>query len=129
MCAFSNSTPAPVNAQVNLLSSFIIESEVFNGVTDPETGEPLNGAFNLALGTCRESHSIGPNATEDKRMTLSRGCGAGLVNRPLLRDLGLSETQITTFLHKPITIRVGVLGTLAAVSGLSLSYGVRFYGD
>jgi hypothetical protein len=62
-------------------------------------------------------------------MTLSRGCGAGLLNRPLLRGLGLSEAQINTFFHKPITMRFGVLGTLSAVSGLSLSSGVRLYGD
>jgi hypothetical protein len=127
--SFWNPTEASVNAQMNLLTSVIVQSEVFNGLIDPETGEPLDDGFNLTLGTYRESHFLAPSASEEKRMTLSRGCGGGIVNRDMLRGLGLSETQVNAFFHKPITIHFGVLGTLAAVNQLSFAYGVRLYGD
>lgn len=130
--SFFNGTGANQLARINVVPTLRIENEVLNdpGLVDPGTGLPLAGAIELGLSASYvEQRTIEPGEQAFQRLNYSRVCIGGIVSHNFLSSFGLSEPQIKQFFKKPITMRVGISGSVAMVNEASFFYGVRFVGD
>ena len=119
-------------ARSNFTVTYKIENEVLAtpGLVDPNTGLPLAGAIETALGAVRDSRGLQPGDTQIYRDTYTRMCNAGIVSkRSLMEGYGLTEAQATAFFNKDTVITIGLVGSTRLVSDGSMIVGTRFYGD
>jgi hypothetical protein len=84
----------------------------------------------MSLGTYNESRSLSAWEYAYKRLTLSRTCIGGLLNKGALRDVyGITDAQATEFFKQPTTFRFGASGYATWVDYANYFYGIRLYGD
>jgi hypothetical protein len=129
---YHNESAAPRLASFQVSSTMTIANPVLDDPTllDPLTGLPYNGVIETGLTVYRENFTLAAGAIDQKRMSVSRGCNAGLITkRSLMDDYGLSETLANKFFKQPITITFGLTGIVRSADFMVLATGVRFYGD
>ena len=130
---WQNTTGAQEFAIMTVNPTFQIESDVLNGLTDPD-GNPFNGKL-YALGpaglsTFLQYRSLDAGEYELNAPRLARDCTGGLVSTRVLVDaFGLTEKQAKDFFKGPLTVSFGVRGSISSVTDASFSYGIRLYGD
>ena len=113
-----------------LFAVYRIESEVLQGLNDPNTGDPYNGAIEVGIGSVLDTGYLEPGDNMVKQYTQSRNCIAGLVSqRNLVNGYGLTEAQARKFFKKPITIRMSLRGNVRMVDAAAINVGTRVTGD
>ena len=128
--AFTNTLATRQQYRLQLIPTYRIESEVLQGLNDPNTGDPYNGAIEVALGAFVDAGYLEPGDTVVKQYTGTRACIGGLVSkRNLVAAYGLTEAQATQFFRKPITIRMTLRGNARMVNTATLNVGTRLTGD
>ncbi|PRH81459.1 hypothetical protein [Arenimonas caeni] len=127
---FVNDQPTRQQYRFQLTPSYRIESEVLQGLNDPGTGDPYNGAIEVNLAAIVDTGYLEPGDNVFKLYTQSRGCIAGLVSKNnLTNGYGLTEAQARQFFRKPITIRMTLQGNARMVDSASMTLGLRLTGD
>lgn len=127
---FANFTAATEQYRFQAYPVYRIESEVLDGLSDPNTGTPYNGAIELPLGAINVSGSIDPGEYNVEQFTFTRSCIGGLVSkRSLVNGYGLTEQQAKQFFKKPITITMSIRGSARMVDAANINFGTRFTGD
>ncbi|GAB2664228.1 hypothetical protein [Arenimonas aestuarii] len=127
---FANFTAAREQYRFQAYPVYRIESEVLDGLSDPNTGTPYNGAIELPLGAINVSGSIDPGEYNVEQFTFTRMCIGGLVSRrSLVNAYGLTEAQARDFFKKPITITLSIRGNARMVDAANINFGTRFAGD
>lgn len=128
--AYSNATGARQPYRFQALASYRIESEVLQGLNDPNSGDPYNGAIELALGSINDAGYLEDGDFFTRQYTQSRTCIAGLVSkRALIDQYGLTEAQARRFFREPVTIRMAIRGNARMVEAANINFGTRFTGD
>lgn len=127
---FANFTAATEQYRFQAFPVYRIENEVLDGLSDPNTGTPYNGAIELGLGAINVSGSIAPGEYNVEQFTFTRTCIGGLVSKQSLVGVyGLTEQQAKQFFKKPITITMSIRGNARMVDGANINFGTRFVGD
>ncbi|KFL37340.1 hypothetical protein [Arenimonas donghaensis] len=127
---FANFTAAPEQYRFQAFPVYRIESEVLDGLSDPFSGTPYNGAIELGLSAINVSGSIGPGEYNVEQFTFTRMCIGGLVSKQsLINSYGLTEAQAKQFFKKPITITMSIRGNARMVDAANINFGTRFAGD
>lgn len=127
---FANFTANPEQYRFQALPVYRIENEVLQGLSDPNTGTPYNGAIELPLSAINVSGSINPGEYNIEQFTFSRVCIGGLVSKQsLIGSYGLTEQQAKQFFKKPITITMSIRGNARMVDAANINFGTRFVGD
>ena len=128
--ACSNATGARQPYRFQALASYRIESEVLQGLNDPNSGDPYNGAIELALGSINDAGYLEDGDFFTRQYTQSRTCIGGLVSkRALVDQYGLTEAQARRFFREPVTTRMSIRGNARMVEAASINFGTRFTGD
>jgi hypothetical protein len=128
--AFSNGTGSQQYGYVYGAAVVTVESEVLNGLVNPNTGMPYNGKIDVSLTTHFEDKLLEPGAYESKTTFATRSCIGGFMSKQaLLQGYGLTEAQAAEFFRKPITLRFGASGAGMMTDYLQYLYGMRIYGD
>jgi hypothetical protein len=69
-------------------------------------------------------------ASKAGQVTSTRTCIGGLTSKAqLMRDHGLCAALVKKMFQKPITIRVGMIGSAPGLSDATIQYSTRFTGD
>lgn len=127
---FANLTAATEQYRFQAFPVYRIESEVLQGLSDPNTGTPYNGAIELGLSAINVSGSIDPGEYNVEQFTFTRMCIGGLVSKQsLVNAYGLTEQQAKQFFKKPITITMSIRGSARMVDAANINFGTRFAGD
>ncbi len=131
---WQNTTGASEFALMTVNPTFQIESDVLNGLIDPNNGMPFNGQLFTegprGLSTFFQFRNLESGDFEFNAPRLTRSCNAGLISRRVLADVyGLTNNQIRRFFRRPITVRFGVRGNISSVDSANFSYGIRLFGD
>ncbi len=127
---FANFTAASEQYRFQAYPVYRIESEVLQGLSDPFSGDPYNGAIELPLGAINVSGSIDPGEYNIEQFTFTRSCIGGLVSKQsLVNAYGLTEQQARQFFKKPITITMSIRGNARMVDAANINFGTRFTGD
>lgn len=127
---FANFTAATEQYRFQAFPVYRIESEVLQGLSDPNTGTPYNGAIELGLSAINVSGSIDPGEYNVEQFTFTRMCIGGLVSKQsLVNAYGLTEQQAKQFFKKPITITMSIRGSARMVDAANINFGTRFAGD
>ncbi|ODS63661.1 MAG: hypothetical protein ABS41_04880 [Arenimonas sp. SCN 70-307] len=127
---YANNTGARQQYRFQLLASYRIESEVLQGLNDPNTGDPYNGAIEIGIGNLVDSGYLEPGDNFVKQYTQTRACIGGMVSRRALVDAyGLTAAQARQFFRKPITLRMTIRGNARMVDAASINVGTRVTGD
>lgn len=127
---FSNPTGSTQTAMQFFRGTIRIESDVLDGLSDPVTGDPYNGAIELSLTTSLDQRTIEPGYSEFRSEVKSRNCIGGIVSQRALEDqYGLTPAQARDFFRNPITLRFGVAGESRMADFVNYFYGIRLYGD
>lgn len=127
---YSNETGGRQPYRFQALASYRIESEVLQGLSDPASGDPYNGAIELALGSINDAGYLEVGDFFTRQYTQSRTCIAGLVSkRALVDQYGLTEAQARRFFREPVTITMSIRGNARMVEAASINFGTRFSGD
>ncbi|MFO1314287.1 MAG: hypothetical protein U1F58_01690 [Burkholderiales bacterium] len=130
---FLNTTGAAALARFTLRATYRLESAVLANpaLINPLTGLPFNGGIDIVgLPTYRNFQTIADGATQSHTIQSTRTCIEGMISKStLVNTYGLTEAQAKSFFANPVTIRAGVSGDAALVSGASIIVGTRFTGD
>lgn len=130
---FHNTTGAAALARFTLRATYRLESAVLANpaLMNPLTGLPFNGGIDIpGLPTYRNHQTIADGATQSHIIQSTRTCIEGMISKStLVNTYGLTEAQAKSFFANPVTIRAGVSGDAALVSGASIIVGTRFTGD
>lgn len=119
-------------ARASYVATYKIENEVLSdpALLDPNTGLPLAGAIETALGSISDSRGLQPNDFQNYSDNDTRVCNGGLLSkRSLIETYGLSEAQAKDFFKKDTIITMGIRGSSRFVSDGSVIIGTRFVGD
>lgn len=130
---FHNTTGTAALAKFTLRATYRLESAVLANpaLLNPTTGLPFDGGIDIAgLPTYRNYQTIADGATQSHMIQSTRTCIEGMISKStLVNTYGLTEAQAKSFFANPVTIRAGVSGDAALVSGASIIVGTRFTGD
>ena len=130
---FHNASAASAQAQFRLWATFRVESSVLANpaLINPVTGLPFGGGIDIVgLPSVRDVQTLAAGATHVHSTQATRTCIEGMISKStLIATYGLTEAQAKSFFGSPITIRAGVRGSTALVSGASIIVGTRFTGD
>ncbi len=121
-----------IGAQLRTRALVRIESPVFSNpsLTDPNTGEPLNGKIDMPFTTHNEEFSMAGFGIHRESSQQTRSCLGGLVSkRSLMGTYGLTQAQANSFFNNPIKITIGASGSARLVTELNYNFGIRIYGD
>ncbi len=111
-----NNTEFPGLGRLRSRVTVTIESPVFDGVTDPSTGLPLNGQWNVGFGQRRVVETLYPGDVHSDQINYSRILE---ISRGILKNnLALTDAQVDQFFGNPITLRMNMDG-VAQYSGES----------
>jgi hypothetical protein len=128
-----NTTGTPnQRAMVAVFPHLDIDSPVFAdpALTDPETGEPLNGTLRIYLSTAQVETYLAPGQFANLSNRATRSCIGGLLTRATMQTFyGLSPRQVESFYAQPIRLRVGATINAAGVNSASAHLGYRFTTD
>jgi hypothetical protein len=131
---FENSTGvAQPNARFELRPYVTVESDVLRdpALINPVTGVPFGGALESSFAaSLLESRSLAAGERESHTFSHTRACIAGFLSKQtLIERYGLTPTQATDVFRRDLTLRFGVRGRAALVSGAGFLYGLRVVGD
>lgn len=130
---FHNASAASAQAQFRLWATFRVESSVLANpaLINPVTGLPFGGGIDIVgLPSVRDVQTLAAGATHVHSTQATRTCIEGMISKStLIATYGPTEAQAKSFFGSPITIRAGVRGSTALVSGASIIVGTRFTGD
>lgn len=127
---FANFTAATEQYRFQAYPVYRIENEVLDGLSDPFSGTPYNGAIELPLSAINVSGSIAPGEYNVEQFTFTRMCIGGLVSKQsLINSYGLTEAQAKQFFKKPTTITMSIRGNARMVDAANINFGTRFAGD
>jgi hypothetical protein len=104
-----------------------LESEVFNGLNDPVTGEPLNGKWRITLNRL----FIGANKTlvAGERGADNRGNRESFLFSAELLDENFGAGTASSLFKSDMTIRMSVENTVRGVSNFVTGTTTKVYGD
>jgi hypothetical protein len=121
------------NATFRLIPYVVVESEVLDdpALIDPTTGLPFGGQLETGFAaTYSDAQSLDPGQRATRRFSLSRVCINGFLSKSALMEVyGLTEAQAKQVFKRDMTLRFGLRGNAALVSGASVLYGLRVVGD
>lgn len=128
--SFANPGGTREQYQFQLVATYRIESPVLEGLSDPSTGVPYDGAIEVPLGSILDTGYLEPGDTVFRQYTQTRACIGGLVSqRNLVNAYGLTEAQARRFFRKPITLRMNLRGSVRMVDAANINVGTRLTGD
>ncbi|GGA87150.1 hypothetical protein GCM10011521_26980 [Arenimonas soli] len=128
--AFANYGATRAPYQFRVFPTYRIESEVLDGLSDPNTGTPYNGAIEVGVGAINVSGYLEPGDFVLEQFTQTRTCIGGIVSkRSLVNGYGLTEAQARRFFREPITIRMSLQGQATLVDSANINFGTRLTGD
>lgn len=127
---FANYGATRERYQFRVFPTYRIESEVLDGLSDPNTGTPYNGAIEVGIGAINVSGYLEPGDYIIEQFNQTRSCIGGMVSeRALVTGYGLTEAQARQFFRKPITIRMSLQGQARMVDAANINFGTRLTGD
>lgn len=125
-----NPTASAAAFSFRLTPYYRIASEVFVGLSDPNTGVPYDGVIELGLGAISTMHTLQPGEVAQDIDTDTRACIGGLVTRASLQSTwGLTAAQADQFFRRDVTITLGLRGSVRLVEDATINVGTRFAGD
>ncbi len=126
----SNFGTTAQTVMLRAIPTYRIESDVLDGLTNPNTGLPFNGFIDMSLTGVGFTKTLQPGEYEQDIITGARVCiGALVSHRALVDQYGLTPAQARKFFRRPITIRMGLRGNARGIEYASINYGTRFVGD
>lgn len=121
------------NAQIRFQPYIVIENPVLAdpSLIDPGTGLPFGGRLETSFAASyRDSMSMQPGDRHSRQWSESRTCIAGFMSkRNLVEGYGLTDAQARNFFRSEMTLRFGLRGSAALVTGANVIYGLRVMGD
>ncbi len=106
--ALENSTASDDIGRLKSRVTVTIESPVFDGVTDPSTGTPLNGQWIVGFGQRRVLQTLRSGDVHTDQINYSRILD---ISRGLLKNnLALTDAQVDQFFGNPISLRMNMDG-------------------
>jgi hypothetical protein len=115
---------------MRLTPYYTLESSVFDGLSDPNTGVPYAGRIELGLTSISTGQTLQPGESLQDIATGTRACIGGLVSRASLQQQwGLTAAQADEFFRRPVTITLGLRGSARLVEDANINVGTRFTGD
>ena len=109
-----------------------IQSNVFNNpaLTDPYTGQPMNGRITIPLSGFYHSQTLQAGESVGDLQTNTRSCIGGIVSIASLKGTyGLTTSQVNAFFANPVTVTLGATGQVFRSDRGQYSMGFRLYGD
>lgn len=129
---FNNPSPFPGEAMLHVSHIITVENPVLNdpSLIDPTTGLPFGGQLEASVASSRLIRPIEGGQQLTERISDSRVCIAGLVNKGhLISTYGLTNVQATEFFKKPTTLRFRMVVRTVNLESATLYYGMRVVGD
>ena len=130
--SFVNEQPYKLEVSLSMYPSITLESEVLRklALTNPDTGQPMDGTLDLYPASTRLSARLAAGDTLNTDQANSRTCVGGLITRrTLVQYYGLTDHQVDRVFAKPITLRMNVEVMSFGLYGGYAGYNVRFVGD
>ena len=128
----NNTTGVSVQARFQFTANITIVSDVLNDPSciDPNTSAPCGGqlTFQFTPNRAFDDRHLDVGETAEMRLTLTRAGNAGISKANLIGE-GLPPTLVDKLFHKPMTLRLNVVGTAKNVDLASITDNMRLFGD